>query len=219
MPPKGPEKPYSRQSTICDYCGIPIIRHGLKTHTDNAHPGKKVKERPEKQKSLVEMMGAPPPKVARVEEKLDDKQIEPELEETAEIEEGEETADSNRTDHKDVMNKLVKFESNVTKELTDIKHDLVEIKKEVITKVDVETSAQPALCGFEMLMWIVARYSCYHVSATLAVPLFLVALQIKGVAPHKVGPHRGHRTFQSRADSRAKASATPFSLQASIAWS
>ena len=85
MPPKGPEKPYSRQSTICDYCGIPIIRHGLKTHTDNAHPGKKVKEIPEKQKSLVEMMGAPPPKVARVEEKLDDKQIEPELKETADI--------------------------------------------------------------------------------------------------------------------------------------
>ena len=32
------------------------------------------------------MKGAPPPKVARIEEKLDDKQIEPELEETAEIE-------------------------------------------------------------------------------------------------------------------------------------
>ena len=37
--------------------------------------------------SKLEMISAPSPKVARVEEKLDDKQIEPELEETAEIKE------------------------------------------------------------------------------------------------------------------------------------
>ena len=45
----------------------------------------KIKERPLKQKSLLEMISAPPPKVPRVQEKLDDKQIEPELKETADI--------------------------------------------------------------------------------------------------------------------------------------
>ena len=57
---KGPEKPYSRQDTVWDYCGTKISRHNLKTHTDNAHPGKKVVENPSKQKSLLEMVGAPP---------------------------------------------------------------------------------------------------------------------------------------------------------------
>ena len=56
-----------------------ISRHNLKTHTDNAQPGKKVNDIPSEQNSLFET----PPSWARVEKELDDRQIE----ETAEFEE------------------------------------------------------------------------------------------------------------------------------------
>ena len=58
MLPKGPEKPYSCQDTVWDYGGTKISRHNLKNNTNNPYPGKKVKKRPSKQTSLLEMMGA-----------------------------------------------------------------------------------------------------------------------------------------------------------------
>ena len=74
---------HSRQETVCGHCGLKMIRHNLKVHTETAHKGLKIKERPVKMKPL-NVLFQPANKKPRTEEV---ETVDPQLEEDFSVEE------------------------------------------------------------------------------------------------------------------------------------
>ena len=132
--------PYSRQETQCDYCGLKINRHNIKTHTQQAHPKQPVRERQLRQRPLDSMFG--PAKKQRVEANSNEaiEVVENEKDETEinEIDPENEIYQHNTKSH-DLMEKLKEIDSKVTDSFIDIKQEIGDIKKAVTPKVETTT--------------------------------------------------------------------------------
>ena len=140
---------FSRQETQCDHCGQKMNRHNLNAHTKNLHPNLKFKERVIKMKTLDSLF--PVAKKPR----LEDDNIDNELEVVHEWEDVKEPSDNN-----EVLDKLEELQSNVMKSLNEIQQNISEIKKEDTSKTvpqsDADTYQNNALENARTISEIIA---------------------------------------------------------------